>query len=128
MKKTTNKQQILKELENLSASENLVFSPELSDFNINKIFTNYKQDVCIRLNEHETKALNEKKQIVLVRECVLTFEISKEENEVNVKCLNNFGAFEKVEKVALLSEKKRLQDENAYLKEMIKQLQAKVKA
>lgn len=128
MKKTIKKEEILKELERLSITDNLVFSSDLSDFNLNKIYSNYRQNVNIRLNEQETKALNEQHKIVLVRECILTFEIVKNEDVVNVECVNDFGAFEKVEKVALLSEKKKLQEENENLKEMIKQLQAKLKA
>ena len=126
MKKTTQKQEIMKELERLSASENLVFSPELSDFNLNKIYSNYKQCVNVRLNDNETTALNKTNKIVLVRECILTFEIVKTENSVSVKCLNDFSVFTPKEKE--ISKRRQLEEENATLREMIKMLQSQVKA
>lgn len=127
MKKETKKQELTRnEMLEILKSNNLVVSESVSDYVLKKQVNEFSKSFDIRLNEEELTSLNANSKIVVMREYYLTFEIVKNENEYDINVLNEFSIFAPKEKE--ISKRKQLEEENAQLKEMIKQLQAQVKA
>lgn len=127
MKKTTQKQEMKKEeMITFLKSKNLIVSESASDYVLKKQVSDFARDFDIRLNEEEISSLSKNSKIVVMREYYLTFEIVKTDNDYTINVLNDFSVFEP--KLKELSKRKQLEEENASLREMIKQLQSQVKA
>ena len=124
--KTTKKEFTREELLNFLKNKNVIINNNISDYVLKKQVNDFNRNFEIKLNEEEMASLNESAKIVVMRECYITLEITKKDGVYNVDIKNNFSVFEPKEKE--LNKRKQLEEENAQLKEMIKQLQAKVKA
>lgn len=127
MKKTTQKQEFnRKEVIEELRKNNVIINDNISDYVLKKQANDFGRNFEIRLNDDELTSLNDSAKIVVMRECFLTLEITKNEGVYNINVVNDFSVFEPKQKE--VSKRKQLEQENEYLKEMIKQLQAKVKA